>query len=90
MQRTYTKPIPIVPKPYTSFTNARTRKPWHMDLKDADLERMLEKLEAIANDVELAVDAICERLGEQEDDEDTEEEEPSSPVSKVSSRKCTD
>ena len=73
---------------YQGFRNAKTGKPWHTDLKDADLERMLEHLEGIANAVELAVDAICEKLGvalEDDIDEeypDTEEYDDSSPESK--------
>lgn len=51
------------------------KKPWHTDLKDADLERMLEKLECIATDVESAVDVILERLGVEDIGGSTDEEE---------------
>lgn len=60
------KPSPFKPPP---------KKAWHIDLKDADLERMLEKLECISNDVESAVDAILDRLGVEEEDASTDEEE---------------
>lgn len=71
---------PIAPRKYpvrppsAPFKPPYTKpKPWHIDLKDADLERMLEKLECISNDVELAVEAILDHLGV-EDSEGSDEE----------------
>jgi hypothetical protein len=54
--------------------NPPYKKPWPTPIKDADLERLLEKLECISNDVEWAVDAICERLGVTEEDVTSDEE----------------
>lgn len=70
------------------FVNARTGKPWHTDLKDANMERMLEELDRIASAVELVQGVICEKLGVEldedidESDGDTEEYGNSSPESK--------
>lgn len=38
-------------------------KPWPTVTKDADLERILERLDRIARDVELVCDHIAEKLG---------------------------
>lgn len=62
----------------TKPNNPPYKKPWSTGVRDADLERLLEKLECIANDVELAVDAICERLGVTEDDDSTDGDEDDS------------
>ncbi len=61
--------------PKQGFVNARTGKAWQAT-RDADMERLLERLDRIARDVELASDAIAERLGVTlaDTEEDTDEE----------------
>lgn len=60
------------------------KKAWSTPVKDADMERLLERLDRIARDVESVADAICEKLGidpatedVSEDGGDTEELEDS-------------
>lgn len=43
-----------------------------LPVKDADLERLMERLDRIARDVELVADSIADRLGVTSD-QDTEE-----------------
>lgn len=68
------KPSPAARAPY--------KRPWPTStpLKDADLERILERLDRIGRDVEASCIRICERLGvalhgdTEEEDSDSEEE----------------
>jgi len=48
------------------FTNAKTGKPWPMPLKDADMERILERLDRIIRDVGPLIDHIENRIGKVE------------------------
>jgi len=68
---------------YTKGASAPFKKPWPI-LKDADLERLLERLDRIIRDVEQVADAIADRLGVDltenggdTEEDDSEEEEPS-------------
>jgi len=53
------------------------KKPWPIPIKDADLERLLERLDRIIRDVEQVADIVAERLGVDltENGGDTEEDE---------------
>jgi len=51
------------------------KKTWPSTVKDADMERLLERLDRIARDVEQVSDHIAEKLGIDLTDVDTETEE---------------
>lgn len=53
------------------------KKPWPIPIKDADLERLLERLDRILRDVEQVADIVADRLGVDltENGGDTEEED---------------
>jgi len=71
----------------SNAAKAPFKKPWSsgVPIKDADLERLLEKLDLIIKDVEQVADHIANRLGVElsEDGGDTEELEDSSSESEV-------
>lgn len=47
----------------TTAAKAPFKKPWPIPVKDADLERLLERLDRIIRDVEQVADIIADRLG---------------------------
>lgn len=61
--------------PYTSttpkqgFVNAKTGASWPMRLKDADMERILERLDRLIRDVVPVIEDIEKRLGVEEEGE---------------------
>lgn len=61
------------------------KKPWPTTVKDADMERVLERLDRIIRDVEQVCDHIAERLGVDltESGGDTEEESSGDEVDSV-------
>lgn len=62
------------PTKQESQEKASTTKLWATDTKDADIERILERLDRIIKDAEQVMDAIVDRLGLDIDDGgDTEE-----------------
>jgi len=69
----------------SNAAKAPFKKPWPI-IKDADLERLLEKLDRIIRDVEQVADAIADRLGVDltenggDTEEDSEEEEEDLPA----------
>lgn len=57
-------------KNYAGFKNSRTHEPWHVDISDAGLEKLLEHMDRIASAAEAAADVILAKLGDMDDGEE--------------------
>lgn len=64
---------PVNIKAATPAARAQFKQPWPTTVKDADLERILERLDRIIRDVEPLIAHLCDRLGIDMEDGDTEE-----------------
>ena len=58
---------------YGGFKNSRTHEPWHVDISDAGLERLLEHMDRLASAAEAAADVILAKLGGMDDEEEDTE-----------------